>query len=183
VSREKRHRLFFALEPDAAVRRQVTEFQQSINIPGRAVPPPNLHVTLAFLGMQESHVIATAGEVGAALSFPRCEVVLDSPGRFKRAGVLWLGASRIPDALSTFQHELVDGLLKAGIGYDKKPWKFHLTLYRKMRNHAPIMQAVAIRWRLNAFSLVESVSVRSGVEYHTLGRWKGRDLTPFPGDL
>lgn len=175
MSRQKRHRLFFALEPDAVVRRQVAEFQQSIDIPGRAVPPPNLHVTLAFLGMQESHVIADAIEVAAALSFPSCEVVLDSPGRFKRAGVLWLGASRIPAVLSTFQQELVDGLLEAGIGYDRKPWKFHLTLYRKMRTYAPIMQAVAIRWRLNAFSLVESVSVRSGVEYHALGHWKGRE--------
>ena len=172
MSREKRHRLFFALEPDATVRRQVTEFQQSIELTGRAVPPANLHVTLAFLGMQESHVRAAAGEGAAALSCPCCELVLDSPGRFKRASVLWLGASRIPAALLTFQHALVDGLLEAGLGYDKKPWKFHLTLYRKMRKPAPIMAPVAIRWRLDGFSLVESVSVRSGVEYHTLGHWK-----------
>ena len=175
MSREKRHRLFFALEPDDAVRVRIAGFQQSIDIQGRAVPPPNLHVTLAFLGMQQAQVVTEASEVASTLSFPCCEVVLDTPGRFKRAGVLWLGASRLPAALTAFQQELVDGLLQAGIGYDKKPWKFHLTLYRKMRTYAPIMHSAAIRWRLNAFSLVESVSVRNGVEYHTLGRWQGRE--------
>lgn len=167
------HRLFFALEPGDDVVREVSLFQQAAGIEGRAVPSANFHVTLAFLGMQDSEVMVNAGAVASTLQFPPCEVLLDSPGRFKRAGVFWLGASRIPEELTAFQQDLVDALLDAGIGYDRKPWKFHLTLYRKMRKPALIMDPVAIRWRLEGFSLVESVSVRRGVEYHTIGHWKG----------
>jgi 2'-5' RNA ligase len=171
VSAEKRHRLFFALDPPPDVRRQVATLQRGLAVSGRAVPAANFHVTLAFLGMQPPAVIPAAAAVAAGLEFPACEVTLDRIGGFRRAGVLWLGASEIPEALQGFQHELVGALLAAGIGHDRKPWKFHLTLYRKMRSLPPTMDPVAIRWRLDGFRLVESVSVRRGVEYHAVGAW------------
>ena len=67
---------------------------------------------------------------------------------------------------------LVGALLDAGIGYDRKPWTFHLTLYRKLRKAPGIMDPVAIDWALDGFSLIESVGVKNGVEYHALGRWQ-----------
>jgi len=170
----KPHRLFFALEPDASVRRDVVKFQGAINTKGRAVPAPNFHVTLAFLGMQQPEVIPQVLAIAATLKFRPCRIVLDRPGQFRRAAVFWLGASEVPAELDEFQHALVGALLEAGIGYDRKPWKFHLTLYRKMRKAPPIMDPVAIEWRLNGFSLIESVSVKSGVEYHTIGQWKAQ---------
>ena len=172
MNQPKTHRIFFALNPDDRVRREVLAVQQGCGIEGRALPPANFHVTLAFLGMQETGVISRVCEIADTLSFQPCEVVLDRVGRFKRAGVLWLGASNIPESLVAFQHGLVDALLEAGIGYDRKPWKFHLTLYRKMRKAPYIMDPVEVRWRLNGFSLVESVSVNRGVDYHEIGCWK-----------
>ena len=171
MTRAPRHRLFFALDPPSAVRRRIAALQQDLDVEGRAVPAPNFHVTLAFLGMQPPEVIPAAAGVAAGLGFPSCEVVFDQLGSFRRAGVLWLGASRIPDDLQDFQHDLVGGLLAAGIGYDRKPWKFHLTLYRKMRKPPPTMGAIAIPWRLDGFGLIESVSVNRGVQYHTLAAW------------
>lgn len=172
MSQASRHRLFFALDPGERVRREVTGWQRDLSLEGRAVPPQNFHVTLAFLGMQESGSIPLISEVASGLRFPHCEVNLDKPGAFRKAGVLWLGTHEVPDALNRFQNDLVSGLLKAGIGYDRKPWVFHLTLYRKLRKHPVIMHPVDIRWPLDGFSLIESVSVRSGVEYHTIGHWK-----------
>lgn len=171
MSHSRNHRLFFALQPDDAVRRQVSAVQQECGAQGRAVPPANFHVTLAFLGMQEADVIPRVCEVASGLTFEPCEVTLDQLGRFKRAGVLWLGASYIPESILAFQHDLVSGLLAAGIGYDRKPWKLHLTLYRKMRTAPPTIDPMAIRWRLDGFSLVESVSVNRGVEYHDIASW------------
>ena len=81
-------------------------------------------------------------------------------------------ASEVPEPLAAFQHELVGALLEAGIGHDRKPWKPHLTLYRKLRTPPPKMHTVAIRWRLEGFSLVESVSVKRGVVYHDIATWK-----------
>ena len=172
MSRAGRKRLFFALNPDDRVRREAAEVQRNCHVGGRAVPPANFHVTLAFLGMQDAEVIPLVCEVAAGLVFQPCELTLDRLGNFRRAGVLWLGASEVPEPLAAFQHDLVGALLEAGIGYDRKPWKPHLTLYRKMRTAPPTMDPVEVRWWLEGFSLVESVSVNRGVEYHDIARWK-----------
>lgn len=172
MNQADRKRLFFALNPGPQVREEVAAVQRNCGADGRAVPAANFHVTLAFLGMQNASVIPDVCAVAASVPFPPCDVVLDRLGRFKRAGVLWLGASEVPAALADFQHRLVGALLAANIGYDRKPWKLHLTLYRKLRTWPPNMGPVAVRWRLDGFSLVESVSVNRGVKYHDLARWK-----------
>jgi 2'-5' RNA ligase len=174
VSKAKPHRLFFALNPGERVRAEVHGVQKSLSGKGRAVPPVNFHVTLAFLGMQQPEVIPRVCEIASNLTFRSCAIVLDQLGQFRKAGVIWLGASRVPDALVDFQQTLVDALLEAGIGYDRKPWKCHLTLYRKMRMPPRIMDPIEIKWRLNGFRLIESVSVNNGVEYHSMGHWKAR---------
>ena len=172
MNRADRKRLFFALNPDQGVRREVARLQNDCGADGRAVPPANFHVTLAFLGMQNTGVIPAVCDIASTLSFEPCEVRLDRLGSFRRAGVLWLGASAVPEPLAAFQHDLVGALLEAGIGYDRKPWKLHLTLYRKLRTMPPTMDSVEVRWRLQGFSLVESVSVNRGVVYHDIASWK-----------
>ena len=168
----KGHRLFFAVVPDLAVRQKVERVQRSLAVAGRAARPAQFHATLAFLGMQEPDVIPRIHEIASQLSFEPCRIEMDRFGLFKRAGVLWLGASEIPAALREFQNSLVSELLDAGIGHDRKAWKFHVTLYRKLRKPCSIMDPVAIGWSLNGFELIESVSVGNGVEYHSIGHWE-----------
>ena len=167
----KPQRLFFALVPDRGVIDRVARLQRELGAEGRAAKPRQFHVTLAFLGMQRPEVVPDILDIAGRLSFEPCKVLMDRVGQFQRAGVLWLGASEVPASLQRFQHDLVGGLLDAGIGYDRKPWKFHLTLYRKMRKMPPTMDPVAIEWRLEGFSLIESVGVKNGVEYHPVGQW------------
>jgi 2'-5' RNA ligase len=157
--------------PDAGVRSAVSDLQQNLGVEGRAVSPPNLHVTLAFLGMQETAVIPRVSAIAAGLAFPPCRVVLDCLGQFGRGRVLWLGAETVPAPLRAFQQSLVSGLTAAGIGHDPKPWQFHLTLYRRLRMPPPTLGPVAIEWRLAGFELIESVGVKNGVEYHSIGQW------------
>jgi len=168
----KRHRLFFALVPNQQVRRQAAAVQKQLAGNGRAVRPANLHVTLAFLGMQNASVIPEVCGVASGLSFPRCRVRLDHLGQFGRGRVLWLGAESLPAPLLEFQQTLVQGLTAAGIGHDPKPWKFHLTLYRRLRKAPTTLGPVAIEWDLDAFELIESVGSKNGVEYHSLARWE-----------
>ena len=174
MSKPPTHRLFFALNPDDRVRRRVGEFQKHLDTGGRAVPAPNFHVTLAFLGMQPPDVIPPVRNIASQLAFEPCRLTLDSIGQFRQAGVLWLGTKQVPPELQEFQQALVDRLLRAEIGYDRKPWKFHLTLYRKMRKQPPIIEPVNIEWTLNGFSLIESISVNRGVEYHSIGHWEAQ---------
>jgi 2'-5' RNA ligase len=170
----KGHRLFFAVVPDPAVRQRVAQVQRSFADAGRAARPEQFHATLAFLGMQEPDVIPRIHEIASNLTFEPCRIVMDRFGLFKRAGVLWLGASEIPASLREFQNSLVSELLDAGIGHDRKPWKFHVTLYRKLRKPCSIMDPVAIGWSLNGFELIESVNVGNGVEYHSIGHWEAQ---------
>lgn len=169
-----RHRLFFALVPPPAVRREVARLQQRLDGDGRAVKPENLHVTLAFLGMQEKAVIPRIMAVAAGLEVPRCRIVLDQVGQFGRGRVFWLGSSIVPVALLRFQQDLVQALTAAGIGHDPKPWKLHLTLYRRLRKAPPTVDPVAIEWTTESFGLIESVGARNGVEYHSLAQWTAR---------
>jgi len=165
-------RLFFALVPDRAVREWIEVAQKGLLVSGRATPPHQFHATLAFLGMQPPENIPAIFEAAAVQKPPVCRVVIDRVGVFRRTGVLWLGASRVPEALARFQSSLVGSLLDREIGYDRKPWEFHVTLYRKLRKPAPIMDSVAIEWAIDGFDLVESVRVGNGVEYHSIGHWK-----------
>ncbi len=167
----KSRRLFFALVPDQAIREQIECVQKSLAGSGRAAKPHQFHATLAFLGMQQPEVIPAIQAVAEGLSFKPCRLCMDRIGQFRRAGVLWLGIHEVPGALEAFQNSLVSALLDAGIGYDQKPWEFHITLYRKMRKRPVIMDPVAIEWQVNGFELIESVSVGSGVEYRSIGHW------------
>ena len=170
----KGHRLFFSLEPGRNVRQRLEQVQQSLGVSGRAANPAQFHATLAFLGMQQADVIPEIRDIASSLSFEPCRIVLDHFGQFRRVGILWMGASEMPAALLEFQNALVGTLLEAGIGHDRKAWRFHVTLYRKLRKPSSIMDPVAIEWPLNGFDLIESVSVGNGVEYHSIGHWKAR---------
>lgn len=167
----KRCRLFFALEPSEVVRNQVSVVQRSLSADGRAVDPAQFHVTLAFLGMQPADVIPRLQSMASGLILRPCTIVLDRFGRFRHAGVLWLGSHTVPTELEAFHHSLLDGLEQAGIDRDRKPWEMHLTLYRRLRKLPPIMEPVPVMWPLDGFSLIESVSVKGGVEYHRRGQW------------
>ena len=167
-----RHRLFFALDPPDRVRRQVHVLQQRTGAEGRVVKPEQFHVTLAFLGMQPGDVIPKLCTIASMLTFEPCTVVLDRLGSFRRSGVLWLGTNTIPDPLRDFQQSLIEGVESAGIDRDRKEWKLHLTLYRRLRKPPSIMEIVPVAWPLDGFSLIESVSVNNGVEYHRQGHWK-----------
>jgi len=176
----KKHRLFFALEPDEKVRREIQAVQQRLACNGRKVPEHQFHITLAFLGMQPAEIIPEVSAIASRVHFSPCSLVLDRFGLFRRAGVLWIGATIIPAALQNFQLALLDNLERADIGYDRKAWKPHLTLYRRLRNRPVIMETNPVRWRLNEFSLIESVTVKNGVEYHRQGCWKCGSSEIYP---
>lgn len=166
-----RRRLFFALEPPDAIRKEILLAQKSMALEGRAVIPEQFHVTLAFLGMQPAEIIPTLQSMASKLVMRQCTITLDRIGCFQRAGVLWLGASHVPAALDEFHLSLLEGLEQAGIDRDRKPWELHLTVYRRLRMPHPIMHIVPVVWPLDGFNLIESVSVKSGVEYRRHGHW------------
>ena len=176
----KKHRLFFALEPDQTVRREICALQNKLAYSGRKVAKEKFHITLAFLGMQPAAIIPQVSAIASRVPFTPCSLILDRLGIFRRAGVLWIGATIIPGALQNFHQALLDELERADIGYDRKAWKPHLTLYRRLRNKPVIMDTVPVTWQLNQFSLIESINVKSGIEYCRQGCWKSGSSEIYP---
>lgn len=176
----KKHRLFFALEPDETVRREICAMQNKLACSGRKVVKEKFHVTLAFLGMQPAETIPAVSALASRVPFSPCNLVLDRLGIFRRAGVLWIGTTIIPAALRNFHQSLLGELEKAGIGHDRKAWEPHLTLYRRLRNKPVIMETVPVIWQLNQFSLIESINVKSGIEYCRRGCWKSGSSVTCP---
>ncbi len=169
---KKKLRLFFALEPEDYIRQEIHAVQRKLACTGRIIAGEQLLITLAFLGQQAPEVLPDLCSRASRLHFEPCTLVLDRLRTFGGANVLWLGATMIPASLRDFHQALLGELQKGGIALDRKSWEPHLTLYRRLRNKPAIMETVAVSWRLNQFSLMESINVKGGVEYCRQGHWK-----------
>jgi 2'-5' RNA ligase len=181
------NRLFFALLPDAATRRKIAKVQRKLRDlcgeRGRPVKPCNYHVTLAFLGNQRVDCLPRLLAMAAGLDMPPCRVQLNHLGSFPRAGVVWLGANETPTELCAFQARLMSGLEHLQIAYDRKPWQFHLTLYRDLRTAPVKLQPGIVNWRLDGFSLMESINTGCGVEYRQLRQWQAGSSARMHGGV
>jgi RNA 2',3'-cyclic 3'-phosphodiesterase len=159
-------RLFFALWPDAATRAALAALQRGLR--GRATAPENLHLTMAFLGMQPSAVLPVLRELLAAMPQPELSLGLDSLGYFSRARIAWAGMRHAPPALREWHAELAHRLLAQGIGHDREyGFTPHVTL---MRNAAPLDPGPieAIAWPSPRLVLVRSVTRPEGPLYQVI---------------
>jgi 2'-5' RNA ligase len=168
---ERKARLFFALWPDEKLRCQL---QEQPAPRGRLVPPQNWHVTLLFLGAVEpraQRAMAAAADHVRAASF---ELTLDLRGHWRRAGVTWLSASRVPGALESLHAQLQGAAQAQGIPLEQRPFVPHLTLARKAAAEA--RQVIEpIDWAVEEFCLVESATLPTGAQYRVLRRWSLRE--------
>lgn len=147
-------RLFFALWPDAASRAALARLQTLVE--GRLVPPPNLHLTLAFLGQQPDAALAPLSTLLDGLTLTPMDLELDRLGHFARQGAAWAGMSAPPPALLALQLELMTALERAGFTpASHGAFRPHVTLAR----HAPAPRGDGcgpVRWRAGTLALVAS---------------------------
>lgn len=106
----------------------------------------NLHLTLAFLGeTPESQVPAIRGIIGdSGLSAGEGPLRLNllRTGRFRHGGkeLWWIGPAEddpgLPRLLA-LRERLAAGLEREGIGFDRRPFRAHITLGRDIRGIPP----------------------------------------------
>ena len=170
-------RLFFALWPDADVRRQLYAAAGAVHAAcgGRSMREENLHLTLAFLGAVAPERIATVFDLAATVVMPCFDWQLDRLGSFRR--IAWLGGETVP-ALSELAKQLAQRLRQQGFSIEERPFAAHVTLVRDA--HCERLVSVApplpIVWAVKEFVLVESQAAAGGVRYVVIGRW------PLPAD-
>lgn len=164
-------RLFFALWPDEATRSALAGLLPSGQPgAGRPTAPENLHLTMAFLGMQPAQVLPALKQVLQALAFPELRLQLDCYGYFQRARIAWLGMQHPPPALLQLQRELSAALGQCGIGHDgESVFRPHVTLAR----NAPAPPRGAepeIIWQAPQLALVRSTTTPGGPIYEVLAQ-------------
>lgn len=168
-------RLFLALTPDARAALAIDHWR-ALHWPaqGREVPIQNLHVTLCFLGeVDERRAERLVLALDEFVERPRrLEVDFDEPGYHPASAVTLLTPSAPPDALMTLGKRMRSLANRAGIRVDKRPFKPHVTLARRVDNPPPPpLSAPDICLQFDRIDLVESIRERAGVRYRECASW------------
>ena len=156
-------RLFFALRPDAALRRALLRYRRALDCgPCRPVPEEQLHLTLSYLGEVDERRRRALLALPFAGTAPPFSLCLDTPGWWARSRVAWLAPApdKIPAALSALVACIEDAApaVPPRCSSHPRPRTFrpHLTLARRVRAAPRRPPPVALRWEIRAFSLMQS---------------------------
>lgn len=174
----RRHRLFFALFPDAGERMQLRQLAQDLGAAfphARWIRPERYHLTLHYLGESDGRrddLIARALQAVEGFQASAFAVELDhllALGNPRRPA-LTLAARDVSPPLLRFWRSLQERLIRAGfkqhVGHAFVP---HLTLaYIDPQPPAPPIAAVRLQPR--GFRLIHSVEGEA--EYEVLGQWE-----------
>jgi 2'-5' RNA ligase len=166
-------RLFFALWPTEAEREALWRaVRKTVRASGgRPVARDNLHVTLAFLGpvaaARRAEIETAAGEVRSAafgLSFARL-------GYWPRPRLVWVAPEEAPAALVGLYDALWSALERLGFARERRAFRPHITLARKVARPGRMELAGAVSWSCTSFALVHSRTGPDGSRYELLRQW------------
>jgi len=166
-------RLFFALWPDDAARTALANLAGVLHAQcgGRQVPAGRIHLTLVFLGSVRASLVPALRQMAAATSGAGIELGLDAMEYRRRNGIVWIGASACPPALSTLEARLASGVRGLGLRTESRRYTPHVTLLRSARSGPQRPEFDTIEWRSAEFSLVRSGMRQGAVSYDVIGRW------------
>ena len=166
-------RLFFALWPDAALREALRHAtRKAVRASGgRPVADGNLHITLAFLGSvpvadREKVEAVAAGVVAEPFGFALSELRL-----WSRAKTLVLAPAQTPPPLASLYTTLWERLETVGYARERRPFRPHVTLARKVNSPGEMTLRGPVEWRADSFALVRSVTDPGGAKYEVIRRW------------
>ena len=173
-------RVFIALWPDEATRRQLVQTADALDGPGRRVPPAHLHLTLAFPGAVAAERVDCLTAGLERLHTRPFRLILDQLGYFAAARVTWVGPSRPPDRLQGLAERAKALCEDCGIELDSRPFVPHVTLRRGSQNLPDDAVSVEpIDWRVTTVALVESGNNGHPGAYRVLAR-TGPENAPDP---
>jgi len=162
-------RLFFALWPNHKIGQSLTEAYAGVTElagQGRIMEPSNLHITLHFLGNTPVDRIACFIDSAHKIESPSFELEINHLGYFERPGVSWLGPVEIPEALLQLQRLLGEKIKHCKFEPELRPYRPHVTMARKVKQSVTIDQTKPICWKVDSFTLVQSVGQGASVKYH-----------------
>jgi RNA 2',3'-cyclic 3'-phosphodiesterase len=167
-------RLFFALWPDDNTRQQCTNITTAIqNANTSPVTAANLHVTLVFLGQVTSDQEIILKQQAATIPVPEIILCFNQLSFWKKPKVLCLTATECSPESMMLVEPLSNLAKNLNIPIDEHPYQPHVTLIKKVK--APTtLDFEPITWHSNAFCLVESCSLPTGIEYRVIETWHAK---------
>jgi 2'-5' RNA ligase len=167
-------RVFFAFWPDASAHDRIAAAARDVvrRAGGRAPPPENHHLTVAFVGDLASERLAALQRVGAtaARAVAPFVLALDRLGAFHHMGIAWLGTDDVPPELSHLVGALRDGLAANAFPVERRRFRAHVTLARRC---GPLATAAIapVAWRVERMTLNASQLLPAGSIYRELAAW------------
>jgi len=172
---QESQRLFIALWPDGDLRQKIVNLNGLENITdfGRRVSIDNIHITLFFLGQVDRALRACIEQAAGDTRGKSFTLLLNRLGYWSRPQILWLAPLHIPHELISLSEDMKARLIKCGVTLDKRPYKPHLTLARKVKSPPPKIKIEPLLWNVRQYSLMESLpSPGGGVNYQELAYWQ-----------
>lgn len=168
-----RQRLFFALWPDEALRRQLAEVARQFELPAgaRRVHADNLHITLAFLGGQSDEARTCLERQAESIRASRFTLTLDRQGFWPKPRVVWIGSDAPPAELLQLAGGLQRAQLACGLEPEARPFHTHLTLLRKVARLPRPIALAPLLWQVSDFALVVSETLPEGARYRVVRRF------------
>lgn len=164
MSGQGSRRLFFGLWPDAAAIQAMGQAADRLAPGGRRIAADKRHLTLAFVGHCSADEMQLCCRRADQLRLPSFDVVLDRADYFQRPRIVWLGPTRVPDALTRLAAAL------ASPGLENRPFRPHVSLARGARPLAALAIS-PIAWNVRHFALIESGAQGQPGAYRTLQSW------------
>ena len=173
--RAKTLRVFYALWPGEEARRTLLALAKDVATAGRgrAPPPQNMHLTLAFVGEVAAERLPALQAIGARAAAAGSPFTLrfDRLGSFRDSGIAWLGTGAAEPALQALVDGLAAGLAADGFPVERRPFRAHVTLARRCARPPVAADVPAVIWPVEAFTLTASELARGGSQYRTLAAW------------
>lgn len=172
LTKSEQQRLFFALSPDTQVRQALQAVgRRVVDGGGRPVHADDLHMTLVFLGQVGDERLPDIQAVADGISMAPFDLCIDRFGWWKRSGTLWCAPSQVPDVLPGLFSALQTGLADCGFPPERRPYRPHVTLVRKVIQEGSGTLDRPVTWPVNSFVLMASRTWGAPPRYRVLKKW------------
>lgn len=170
-------KVFFALWPSPTLRRSLhaVALQYQKQYGGRAMRMETLHLTLLFLGTLERARIARLQELVDTFGFAAFTFSLQQVACWQHNRIAYATSCDEVVPLQSLSQNLRILTEHAGAGFDRRAFTPHVTLLRRVATLAEPQPIRLPEWRVEAFSLVESLTDEQGVRYRNLRTWHCRE--------
>ena len=167
-------RVFFALWPTAAERRQLAAWQTPLKhlCGGRVMRGETLHSTLVFIGEIEACRLEALQLAAQEVSGEHFELCFNTARYWGHNHIVYAAPDNLPQQLEQLVQALEQSLARHHFKFDRREYRPHVTLLRNARwTDVPFPAMQAVRWQVRDFVLVQSVRQDGLLNYRVLARF------------